>query len=132
MRSELHRVDGPWPAKLAIGPRPRGGDWPADEVADWGRAGVGEVVSLLNGKASGYELYFVSYPRPPGSEFAFRACEHAGENQHGSVIRQERPHSLPARNRPHRAGCGLPPGREGMDSRGGCGAPEFSAGHSDS
>jgi protein-tyrosine phosphatase len=47
MRTELHWVDGPWPGKLAIGPRPRGGDWLADEVADWSRAGIGGVVSLL-------------------------------------------------------------------------------------
>ena len=46
MGRELHWVDGPWPDKLAIGPRTRGCDWLA-EVADWGRAGIGEVVSLL-------------------------------------------------------------------------------------
>jgi protein-tyrosine phosphatase len=47
MIRELHWVDGPCADKLAIGPRPRGGDWLADEVADWGRVGVGEVVSRL-------------------------------------------------------------------------------------
>jgi protein-tyrosine phosphatase len=30
-----------------IGPRPRGGDWLADEVAAWRKAGVDVVVSLL-------------------------------------------------------------------------------------
>lgn len=46
MRTELHWVDGPWPGKLAIGSRPRGGDWLADEVADWHRAGIEEVALL--------------------------------------------------------------------------------------
>jgi protein-tyrosine phosphatase len=33
--------------RLAILPRPRGGDWLADEVRDWARAGIDVVVSLL-------------------------------------------------------------------------------------
>ena len=33
--------------RLAILPRPRGGDWLADEVAAWRRAGVDVVVSML-------------------------------------------------------------------------------------
>ena len=35
------------PGRLAITARPRGGDWLADEVAGWKRAGVTLVVSLL-------------------------------------------------------------------------------------
>lgn len=47
MRNELYWVNGPWPGKLAIGPRPRGGDWLEDDVANWQRAGIGGVLSLL-------------------------------------------------------------------------------------
>jgi len=27
MLTELHWVDGPWPGRLAVAARPRGGDW---------------------------------------------------------------------------------------------------------
>ena len=47
MRSELYWVDGPWPGKLAISPRPRGDDWLEDEMRDWRRAGIDVVLSLL-------------------------------------------------------------------------------------
>jgi protein-tyrosine phosphatase len=47
MGTELHWVDGPWPGKLAMASRPRGGDWLKDEVLNWQRAGIDEVVSLL-------------------------------------------------------------------------------------
>jgi protein-tyrosine phosphatase len=35
------------PGRIAILPRPRGGDWLADEARMWARAGVDVVVSLL-------------------------------------------------------------------------------------
>jgi protein-tyrosine phosphatase len=47
MWTELHWVDGPWPGKLALAARPRGGDWLEDEMAEWRRAGVDTVLSLL-------------------------------------------------------------------------------------
>jgi protein-tyrosine phosphatase len=47
MRTELHWVDGPWPGKLALAARPRGGDWLEDEMASWRRAGIDTVLSLL-------------------------------------------------------------------------------------
>ena len=47
MWTELHWVDGPWPGKLALAPRPRGGDWLEDEMAAWRRAGIDTVLSLL-------------------------------------------------------------------------------------
>jgi protein-tyrosine phosphatase len=47
MWTELHWVDGPWPGKLALASRPRGGDWLEDEMAGWRRAGVDTVLSLL-------------------------------------------------------------------------------------
>jgi protein-tyrosine phosphatase len=45
--TELHWVDGPWPGKLALAARPRGGDWLEDEIANWQRAGIDTVLSLL-------------------------------------------------------------------------------------
>jgi protein-tyrosine phosphatase len=47
MRTELYWVDGPWPGRLAIMPRPRGGDWLEDEVRSWRQAGLDVVVSAL-------------------------------------------------------------------------------------
>jgi len=47
MRTELYWVDGPWPGKLALAARPRGGDWLGDEIAGWKRVGVEAVLSLL-------------------------------------------------------------------------------------
>ncbi len=45
--SVFYQVQGPWPGRLAVMPRPRGGDWLEDEVRSWRRAGVDVVVSLL-------------------------------------------------------------------------------------
>jgi protein-tyrosine phosphatase len=47
MMPELYWVDTPWPGRLAIMPRPRGGDWLEDEAAGWRQAVVQVVVSLL-------------------------------------------------------------------------------------
>jgi len=47
MYTELHWMDGPWPGKLAISARPRGGDWLDEELASWRESGVDGVVSLL-------------------------------------------------------------------------------------
>src|SRR5262245_64098274 len=47
MTSELYWIPGPWPGRLAVMPRPRGGDWLEDEVRSWRRADVEVVVSLL-------------------------------------------------------------------------------------
>lgn len=47
MRTELHWAEGPWPGRLAIMARPRGGDWLEDEVRAWRRAGVDAIISLL-------------------------------------------------------------------------------------
>jgi len=47
MKTELYWVPGPWPGRLAIIPRPRGGDWLVDEIRAWQQAGVDEVLSLL-------------------------------------------------------------------------------------
>ena len=47
MRTDLYWVEGKWPGRLAIMPRPRGGDWLEDEVRAWRQAGVDVVLSLL-------------------------------------------------------------------------------------
>jgi len=47
MRTGLYWLDGPWPGKLALAARPRGGDWLGDEMAGWKRAGIDAVLSLL-------------------------------------------------------------------------------------
>jgi protein-tyrosine phosphatase len=47
MRKELYWVDGPWRGKLAMAARPRGGDWLPDDLANWKRAGIDTLLSLL-------------------------------------------------------------------------------------
>src|SRR6266404_752629 len=47
MRTTLFWIEGPWTGRLAIAPRPRGGDWLEDEVHAWQQAGLDRVVSLL-------------------------------------------------------------------------------------
>jgi hypothetical protein len=45
--TRLYWVNGPWKGRLALAARPRGGDWLEDEIAEWKRAGIGAVLSLL-------------------------------------------------------------------------------------
>lgn len=47
MYTELYWIKGPWPGRLAISARPRGGDWLQDELKRWRSAGLDIVVSLL-------------------------------------------------------------------------------------
>jgi protein-tyrosine phosphatase len=47
MSTKLYWIGGPWPGKLAIAARPRGGDWLVDELRDWQRVGVSTALSLL-------------------------------------------------------------------------------------
>src|SRR3989304_274314 len=47
VRGQLYCIEGPWTGRLAIVPRPRGGDWLEDEVQEWQHAGLDRVVSLL-------------------------------------------------------------------------------------
>lgn len=48
MRTELYWIEGSWPGRLAIMPRPRGGDWLEDEVSSWRRLGIDTIVSALS------------------------------------------------------------------------------------
>jgi protein-tyrosine phosphatase len=85
MPTRLYWLDEAWPGRIALSPRPRGGDWLADEVAGWKRAGIGAVLTLLESqeeedldlRGEGAEvrrrgLDFSSYPIPdrqvPASE----------------------------------------------------------------
>jgi protein-tyrosine phosphatase len=47
MQSGIYWLDGPWPGKLGLAARPRGRDWLGNEMANWKRAGVDVVLSLL-------------------------------------------------------------------------------------
>jgi Cyclin-dependent kinase inhibitor 3 (CDKN3) len=47
MRPEVHWIDLPAGARLAIMARPRAGDWLDDEIAGWRAEGIGVIVSLL-------------------------------------------------------------------------------------
>ena len=47
MFTELFPVEGPWPGRLAISARPRGGDWLEEEIGSWRKDGIDIVVSLL-------------------------------------------------------------------------------------
>lgn len=57
MKADVYWVPGPWPGRLGIVPRPRGGDWLADEVRAWREAGLQVVASLLTpGEVAELEL----------------------------------------------------------------------------
>jgi len=75
MRAELYWIEGPWPGRLAILPRPRGGDWLEDEVRSWQQASLNVIVSLLTSDevvelglaeesrlCQAYGLHFLSFP----------------------------------------------------------------------
>src|SRR5271169_6838477 len=49
MRTALYWIPGLDAGRIAIMPRPRGGDWLEDEVRSWRSAGVDVVLSLLSG-----------------------------------------------------------------------------------
>jgi protein-tyrosine phosphatase len=75
VRAELYWIAKTWPGKLAIFPRPRGGDWLPDEVQDWVAAGLQVIVSLLTAEevaelgltqeaelCQSHGLVFISFP----------------------------------------------------------------------
>lgn len=93
MKPSIYWIPGPWPGKLAILGRPRGGDWLADEVEGWRDAGVQVVVSVLShdeevelalteesGLVEANGLSFISFPindyDVPSSEDAVRLLVH--------------------------------------------------------
>src|SRR5947209_2297365 len=77
MTPELFWIRGPWPGKLAVTARPRGGDWLDDEALGWRRAGLDVIVSLLEEEeaaqldldreadaAASHQMHFISFPMP--------------------------------------------------------------------
>jgi len=77
MPDKLYWISAPWSGRLAILPRPRGGDWLDDATRAWREAGVNVVVSLLERheaieldlareaeSATANGLAFLSFPMP--------------------------------------------------------------------
>jgi protein-tyrosine phosphatase len=71
----LYRIEERFPARIAILPRPRGGDWLERDVAEWKREGLDVVASLLTadenrdlelndeaGRTTNAGIEFVSFP----------------------------------------------------------------------
>ena len=86
--SDLYRIEERFPARIAILPRPRGGDWLERDVAEWKREGLDVVASLLTedenhdlelneeaGRTANAGIEFVSFPIEdrgvPGDSEAF-------------------------------------------------------------
>jgi hypothetical protein len=72
---EVYWIRDVEPLRLAIMPRPRGGEWLADEVSGWKRLGIDVVISLLHryeadeldisdeeSLCRDHEIYFRSFP----------------------------------------------------------------------
>ena len=80
MKAQVYWIEGPWPGRLAIVPRPRGGDWLEDEIQAWQHAGLDRVVSLLTPDevidldlseeepwCQAHDIQFMSFPIPDRS-----------------------------------------------------------------
>ncbi len=48
MRSQVFWIKEKYPGRIALVPRPRGGDWLEDEAAAWADAGLNVIVSMLD------------------------------------------------------------------------------------
>jgi hypothetical protein len=60
----IYSIDGPWPGRLAIVPRPRGEDWLDDEGRAWQEAELDVIVSLLTAdEVGGFDLQRIGYAR---------------------------------------------------------------------
>jgi protein-tyrosine phosphatase len=77
MATQLFWIDGPWPGRIALSARPRGGDWLEDEIAAWQRNGIGTVFSLLTSEEENelgisseasetraHGMHYLSFPIP--------------------------------------------------------------------
>lgn len=79
MRPEVHWIDLPASARLAIMARPRAGDWLDDEIAGWRAEGIDVIVSFLEAEevrefgldrearlCHDHDMEFISFPVPDG------------------------------------------------------------------
>lgn len=73
MRARVFWIAGPWKGRLGILPRPRGGDWLADETAAWHQADVDMVVSLLEPEEAAQLVLEGEAAAAASSGVAFRA-----------------------------------------------------------
>lgn len=71
MKATIYWIETNWPGRLAIIPRPRGGDWLEDEITAWRQSGLDVIVSLLEpDEAAELELELESeLSRAAGLEF---------------------------------------------------------------
>jgi len=87
-RKDIYWLDGPWPGKLGMAARPRGGDWLKDDIAGWKRARIDTVLSLLTPEEE-IDLVFKmkqakSGPREWNSpHFRFQIARFHGQRQGG-------------------------------------------------
>ncbi len=57
MRAEIFWTREKYPGRIALVPRPRGGEWLEDEAAAWSEAGLNVIVSMLEAEEiSSFEL----------------------------------------------------------------------------
>lgn len=123
MGTEFHWITGPWPGKLALAARPRGGDWLKDEIADWHHSGVDTVLSLLSpdeeqtleledegDTVSAQDMDFISLPipGPPSTGFGNRAGGGSGKSEREALSGKKCFGSLQAGSWPYRASCSMP------------------------
>lgn len=140
MRTEVYWVPGPWPGRLGILPRPRGGDWLEDEVPSWRNSGLDVVTSLLTPdevpelglqdeaarSRGGTGVPCVSHPRPRRPRVPCGDGQPADRPGTSAEVREERcrtlpaghrtivsRHRIPARLRRRRSGRSVSPDREG-------------------
>ena len=76
LEPSLYWVGAIAPHRLALAPRPRGGEWLPDEVAGWRRAGVDQVLCLLE----------IQEVRELDLDQEAALCEAAGIMFHGFAI----------------------------------------------
>jgi hypothetical protein len=132
MLTEIHWLEGPWPGKLALAARPRGGDWLGDEVASWKQAGVNAVFSLLTseeeqdlelsdeaGETREQGLEFSSFPIPDRQvpPFEEKLGEVLDKVQSAALRRTECSSALPPGSGTKRSGCGMFTCEERNESR---------------
>jgi protein-tyrosine phosphatase len=97
----LNWVQGIEPHRVALMPRPRGGEWLGEEVGGWRAAGIGLVVSLLEpaevreldlqaepSLCSTEGIGFLSFPIPDrGTPASAREFSHFVSVVHGEVLK---------------------------------------------